>query len=91
MVQVSQPHMITGKIIALTIQTFVTKVMSLFLTGYHVCHSFSSSEQASLNLMAAVTICSDFGAQENQSVAVSIVSPSICHEVMGLVAMILVF
>ena len=40
--------------------------------------------------MAAVTICSDFGAQENK-VAISIVSPSICHEVMGSDAMILVF
>ena len=38
--------------------------------------------------MAAVTICSDFGAQE---LTVSIVSPSICHEVMGPDAMILVF
>jgi len=36
--------------------------------------------------MAAVTICSDFGAQ---SFCVSIVSPSICYEVMGLDAMIL--
>ena len=40
--------------------------------------------------MASVTICSDFGAQEN-IVTVSIVSPSICHEVMGPDAMILVF
>ena len=40
--------------------------------------------------MAAVGICSDFGAQENK-VTVSIVSPSICHEVMGPDAMILVF
>jgi len=38
--------------------------------------------------MAAVTICSDFGAQENK---VSTVSPSICHEMMGLDAMIFVF
>ena len=30
------------------------------------CHSFSSKEQASFNFMAAVTICSDFGAQENK-------------------------
>ena len=37
--------------------------------------------------MAAVTICSDFGAPQNK---VS-VSPSICHEVMGPDAMILVF
>ena len=39
--------------------------------------------------VAAVAICSDFGAQENK-VTVSIVLPSICHEVMGPVAMILV-
>jgi len=31
-----------------------------------VCHSFSSKEQASFNFMAAVTICSDFKAQENK-------------------------
>ena len=42
--------------------------------------------------MATVPICSDFGAQENnKSVTVSMVSPSICHEVMGPDAMILVF
>ena len=29
-----------------------------------VCHSFYSKEQASFNFMAAVTVCSDFGAQE---------------------------
>ena len=32
--------------------------------------------------MAAVIIYNDFGAQENK-VSVSIVSPSICHEMMG--------
>ena len=31
-----------------------------------VCHSFSSKEEASFNCMAAVTINSDFGAQENK-------------------------
>ena len=36
----------------------------------------------SFKFMAAVIVCSDFGAQENK-VAISIVSPSICHEVMG--------
>ena len=41
--------------------------------------------------MAAVTICSDFGAQENKVCHVSIVSPSICHEVMELDALTLVF
>ena len=43
--------------------------------------------------MATVTIYSDFGDNEIKikSLAVSTVSPSICHEVMGLDAMILVF
>ena len=41
--------------------------------------------------MAAVTIRSDFGVQKNKSVTVSTISPSICHEVIGPDAMILVF
>ena len=44
----------------------------------------------SFNLMTVVTIHSDLGAQEN-SLAVSTVSPSIHHEVMGPDAMILAF
>ena len=31
-----------------------------------VCHSFSFQEQASFNFMAAITVCGDFGAQENE-------------------------
>ena len=45
----------------------------------------------SFNFMAAVTFDSDFGAQKIKFVTFSIVSPSICHEVMGPDAMILVF
>ena len=42
--------------------------------------------------MAAVTICGDFGAPTpKKSLTVSIVVPSIYHEVMGPGAMILVF
>ena len=41
--------------------------------------------------MAAVTICSDLEPQKIKSATVSTVSPSICHEEMGLDAMILVF
>ena len=41
--------------------------------------------------MAVVTICSDFGAQEIKSVTLSIVSQSICQEVMGLDAVIFIF
>ena len=43
--------------------------------------------------MAAVIICSDFGAQKKKtkSLTISTVSPSICHEVLGPDAMIFVF
>ena len=45
---------------------FVSKVMSLlFNMPVYVCHSFTSKEQVS-NFMTAVTVCSDFGAQENK-------------------------
>ena len=66
-VQLSHPYTTTGKTIALTIRTFVGKVMSLLLSMLsRFDHSFSSKKQASFNFMAAVTICSDFGAQENK-------------------------
>ena len=42
-------------------------------------YSNTSKEQAAFNFMAAITICSD----QIKPVTVSIVSPSICHEVMG--------
>ena len=41
--------------------------------------------------MAAVTVHSDFGAQENKICHCLHFYSSICHEVMGLVAMVLVF
>ena len=33
----------------------------------YVCHRFSSKEQVSFNFMAAVTVCSGFGAQEDKT------------------------
>ena len=68
MVQLSHPYMTTGKTIALAGQTFIGKVMSLLfnMLSNMVCHSFSSKEQVSFNFMAAVTICTDFGGQENK-------------------------
>ena len=36
------------------------------------------------NFMAAVNICSDFGAQENKSITISIVFLYICHEMKSL-------
>ena len=65
--------------------------VSAFKYAVQVGHSFSSRQQVFLNLMPAVTICSEFGALEIKSITVSIASPSISHEVMGPDAMILVF
>ena len=79
-VQLPHPHMTTGKTIALTRWTFVGKVMSLIFNTLSRCHNFSSKEQESFNFMAAVTICSDFGAPNIKSVTVPIVSPSICKK-----------
>ena len=84
--------MTTGESIALIRRTFVGKVMSLlFYMQSRLVIAFFPKEQASFNFMAAVTICTDFGAQKVKSVTVSTVSPFICHEVMGLDATILVF
>ena len=58
--------MTPGKIIPLTRQTFVRKVMSL------LCNTLSRlviaflQRSKCLNFVAAVTICNDFGAQENE-------------------------
>ena len=90
-IQLSHPYMTTRKTTAFTIRTFVDKVMSLLFNMLSRCHCFSSKEQASFNFMAAVTIHSIFGVPQNRSVTVSIVSPSICHKVMGLDAVILIF
>ena len=60
MVQLSHPYMTTGKTIALTRRIFVSKVMSLL---FNMLPSFLPRSKW-LNFMAAVTICSDFGAQD---------------------------
>ena len=66
-VQISYPYMTTGKTIALTRWTSVGKVMSLLFNMLSLGWSYLfAKEQASFNFMAAVTICSDFGAQENK-------------------------
>ena len=63
MVQLSHPYMTTRKTLALTRQNFVGKVMFLL---FNMLSSFSFKEQASFNFMAAITICSDFGAPQNK-------------------------
>ena len=63
-VQLSQLYVAPGKTVALTVQTFVGRGMSAFQHTVEVCHSFPVKKQASSDLMAAVTIRSDFRAQE---------------------------
>ena len=81
-VQLSHPYM-TRKTIALTVWTFVSKVMFLLfnmLSRFVI--AFLPRSWMSFHFMAAVTIHSDFETQENESATVSTFSPSIYHEVM---------
>ena len=65
-VQLSHPYMTTRKTITLNRWTFVGKVMSqLFNTVSSVVLAFLPRSEC-LNFMAAVTIYSDFEAQENE-------------------------
>ena len=66
MVQLSYLYMTNRKTIPLTRWTFVGKVVSLLFNMLSKLVSFPSKGQASFNLMAAVTICTDFAAQENK-------------------------
>ena len=61
MVQLSHPYMTTGKTIALTVWTFVDKVMSLFFNMLSRLF-IAFKEKVSFNFMVPVTFCSDFGA-----------------------------
>ena len=84
MVQLSHLYMTPGKTIALTRWTFVGKVMSLLFNMLsRLVITFFPRSKYPFYFMAAVTICSDFGAPPKKSATVSTVSPSICHEVMG--------
>ena len=66
-VQLLHPYMATGQTIALTLWTFVNRVMALlFNTLSSNTHHFPSKEQASFNFMAAVTVHKGFGAPENK-------------------------
>ena len=65
--------------------------VSAFEYAFWVCHNFPSKEQVSFNFMTAVIVYSDFGAQENKSVTASTFFHSLCHEMMGPDALILVF
>ena len=91
-VQLSHPYIITGKTISLIRQIFVGKVMSLLFNilsrsviaflprSKHLLTSWLQSPSAVI-----------LEPKKIKSLTVSIVSPSICHEVMGPDAMILIF
>ena len=66
MVQLSHLYVTTGKTVALTVQNFLGKVISLLcnMLSRFVIAFLPRSER--LNFMAAVTICSDLGTQENK-------------------------
>ena len=92
MVQLSHPYMTTGKTTALTRRTFVCKVMSLLFSMLSRCViAFLPRSKHLLISWLHVTVCSDFRAQENTVYHCFYFSPFICHEVVGLDAMILVF
>ena len=92
MVQLSHPYMITGKTISLTRWTFVGKVISLLfnmLSRFVIaflprskCLLISWLQSPSAVILEPKKI---------KSVTIFIVSPSICHEVMGLDALTLIF
>ena len=84
--------MTTGKTIALTRQTFVGKGMSLLLNM--LCRLVTTFLPRSKRLLISWLQSPSAVILERpkiKSATVSTVSPSICHEVMGLDAMILVF
>ena len=65
-VHLSHLYMITGQTIALTRWTFVGKVMSLLFNMLSRFVTILLLRSKCLNFMAAVTVHSDFGAQENK-------------------------
>ena len=91
-VQLSHLYMTTGKIIALTRWTFVGKVMSLVFNMLPrlVRAFFPRSKHFLIScLQSPSTVILE--SKKIKSVTVSIISPSIYHEVMGPDTMILVF
>ena len=91
-VQLSHPYMTTGKTIALTRWTFVGKIISLLFNMLsRLVITFLSRSKRLLISWLQSSSAVILEPPKIKSLTVSTVSPSICHEVMGLDAMILVF
>ena len=92
MVQLSHPYMTTGKTIAVTRWTFVGKVMSLLFNMLsRLVIAFLPRSKCLLTSWLRLPYAVILEPKKIKSVTVSIVSPSICHEVFELDAMILIF
>ena len=82
MVQLSYPYMTPGKAIALTRQTFVGKIMSvLFNMLSMLVTAFLPRSKCLLISWLQSPYVVILEPQKAKSVTVSIVSPSVCHEV----------
>ena len=92
MVQLPHLYITTGKTIAVTIQIFVGKVMSLLLIMlFRLVIAFLPRNKRLLISWLQSPSAVIWEPTKIKSITVSIVSPSICHEVMGPDPMILVF
>ena len=92
MVQLSNPYMTTGKTIVLTVQTFVSKTMSLLFNMLSkLVITFLPRNKRLLISWLQSPSAVILEPKKIKSVTVSIVFPSICYEAMGLDAMIFVF
>ena len=91
-VQLSHPYMTTGKTIAFTRWIFVSKVTSLLfnMLSRLVITFLSRSNRLLISWLQSPSAVI-LEPRKIKSATVSTVSPSICHEVMGPDAMILVF
>ena len=92
MVQLSDPYMTTEKTIALTRWTFVGKVISLlFNMLFRLVIAFLPRSKHLLTSWLQSPSAVILEPKKIKSLTVSIVSRSICHEVMGSDVMILSF
>ena len=91
-VQHSHSYMSTGKTIALTIWTFVSKVISmLFNMLSRLVITFLPRSKCLLILWLQSPCAVILETRKLKSLTVSIASPSMCHEVMGPDAIIFIF
>ena len=91
-VQLLHPYMTTGKIIALTRRTFVGKVTALLFNMLsRLVIAFLPRSKCLLISWLQSPSAVILEPKKVKSVSVSTVSPSICHELIGLDAMIFVF